>query len=212
MSWVSVAVFQTVIASNSDVMCRVTMCAGHGLYKQFTRLFLFLQKWVWLAGLTAAVPASFRFQEFKSSVIIWFWRCEVSYENGQLKWKQIVHHFQSFFTNIATKTLTTEDGCWFADCSFWSCTQQLPQNEGLQQLSSCSSRMLTYLRSFEITPVAMENASQQIQQHSRIMVIHGDSLSIAAWPEPSSPCEKCGLWDYLLVCCCKRGYNWNALV
>ena len=64
MSWVSVAVF---IASNSDVMCHVTMCAGHGLYKQFTRLFLFLQKWVWLARLTAAVPASFRFQEFKSS-------------------------------------------------------------------------------------------------------------------------------------------------
>ena len=68
MSWVSVAVFQTVIASNSDVMCHVTMRAGHGLYKQFTRLFLFLQKWVWLARLTAAVvPASFRFQEFKSS-------------------------------------------------------------------------------------------------------------------------------------------------
>ena len=44
-----------------------TMCDGHGLYKQFTRLFLFLQKWVWLARLTAAVPASFRFQEFKSS-------------------------------------------------------------------------------------------------------------------------------------------------
>ena len=42
-------------------------------------------------GATAAVvSASFRFQEFR--VIIWFWRCEVSYENGQLKWK---HHFLS---------------------------------------------------------------------------------------------------------------------
>ena len=182
-----------------------TMCAGHGLCKQFTILFLFLQKWVWLARLTAAVvPASFRFQEFKSSnhhliLKMWsqLWQFKVETNGASFP--------ESFFTNIATKTLTTKDDCWFADCSFWSCTQQLPQNEEgsstIEFLLQQNVDIITLLWNYTC---CHGKRSQQIWQHTTVMVIHRDSLSIAAWPDPSSLCEECGLWDYLLVSWCKE--------
>ena len=85
MSWVSVAVFQTVIASQTVTWCvmwqNATMHAGHGLYKQFTRLFLFLQKWVWLTRL--GPNKVWRPQCLQGSIFCWDWSILASFSGLQ---------------------------------------------------------------------------------------------------------------------------------
>ena len=130
-----------------------------------------------------------------------------------------VYHFQSHSLQTLLLKLSQPKtvGKWFADCSFTILHTTAATKWG---------RMWRVFNNWVPAPAECWHNYAPLKlhllswktHHSRfsntctIMVIHGDSLSIAAWPDPSSLCEKCGLWDYLLVCCCKRRYNWNALV
>ena len=54
---------------------------GHGLYTQFTRLFLFLQKWVWLARLCP--NKVWRPQCLQGSIFCWDWSILASFSGLQ---------------------------------------------------------------------------------------------------------------------------------